>query len=422
MAKKILLLIIGIILIIIGIMVFIYFKVGTNADGTPKDSAFKNFFPFGVSSGTTNQNNNGVTTDNTTTEGVSDGGATVPKESLKQITNFPVAGGMAFIYERETIKVKDEATGQREKLVEKVPAIKYVRSSNSHVYRMELDNKQGVEISTSTIPAIYEATFDSSGNYVVYRYLSELGTSIESFMGMIGTQNGQYLPENIIAIASAPSGNSFFYLTKDQSGGAVGTVFTPVGSKTTKIFTSPFSEWNIEWPGVSNVYLTTKPSGDVEGSVYSLNTTTGLFSKILGNIKGLTTKVSQDGNHIIYSKTTTSGPKLFVYNLRDHSTSDLAVYTFADKCVFSINTVDAFCAVPNTIPSIENPDLWYQGLDSYNDSIYKVNTNTGSISLVINTENTSPIDATNLFLDKTERFLLFTNKKDSTLWSLDLSK
>lgn len=422
MTKKTTLIIIGIIIVALGIGTFIYFKLANTNGGVATESVFKSFFPFGVNSGTTNSTNTteegeGSSVNNENNPG---GSTSISKESLKQITNFAVSGATAFIDIRRVTKTVDIQTATEVEITENVPAIRYVESSNGHIHQTSLDTNSKVEISTYTIPAVYEALFDGAGKSVVYRYLNLAGENIQSFFGIIGTSSGEYLPENIITIAADPSGTSFFYIVKNETGGATGIVFNPTGNKTNKILNSPFSEWNAEWPGSNIVYLTTKPSWDTVGSIYSLNTNSGILSKILGGIRGLTTKVSQDGIRILYSSSTTYGPRLAIYNTSTNSTNNLDLNTLADKCVFAFNKIDAYCAVPNTTPGSHNPDLWYQGLESWNDSIYKINTNTGVSTFVIDTNSKNGIDATNLFLDKANNTLFFINKKDSTLWSLDL--
>jgi hypothetical protein len=50
----------------------------------------------------------------------------------------------------------------------------------------------------------------------------------------------------------------------------------------------------------------------------------------------------------------------------------------------------------------------------------RINTATGSKITYANSLSETPMDAINLFLDKTEDNLFFINKKDSTLWSLSI--
>lgn len=416
MSKKLLMLIVGSILILGGVGVFIYYKTASTASGTPTTSTFKSFFPFGLGniSGTTAGDNTNTNTEGGDTTDGSNSDGTISKDSLKQVTTYGITGANSFMVMKAT------QTGDTNTATQNASAIKFIEKSNGRIHQIFIEDGQSLEIDNSAIPNTYEALFSSAGDSVIYRYLDDTGKNIQSFLSVIGMPSGQYLPENIVSISSSSTSSSFFYITKDENNNAVGNLFTPVGSKNVKVFKSPFSEWNTDFSGAENVYLTTKPSYNVEGSVYSLNTRTGIFTKILSGIKGLTTKANQDNTRMIYSSNEGSGPKLYVYNMQSHEAKDTGLYSFADKCVFAFNKIDAYCAIPNTSPKIQNPDLWYQGLESYSDSIYKVNTNTGTISLIINTNVKGDIDATDLFLDKTENNLFFTNKKDSTLWNLNL--
>ena len=76
-----------------------------------------------------------------------------------------------------------------------------------------------------------------------------------------------------------------------------------------------------------------------------------------------------------------------------------------------------YCGVPNLIPHLDYPDEWYQGIVSFNDSIWKVNISTGEISLLLEETNTDIIKP---FLSPNEDYFIFINKKDNTLWSFKL--
>ncbi len=404
MGKKILLLISSIILIVIGIGTFIYFKTPKNPDGTLPENTFKNFFPFGVSSTSIiDQNNTGSDSTNPNNPNSADETILVPQENLKQVTTSEVSGAFA----------SNSLSGTSVRYVEKVGGV---------VHEIPDSTKVDEELVATSIPFAYESIFDSTGNFVINRYLDETLSKVQSYLSIVGSNSGQYLPENILALSPSPNSGSYFYITVDDSDKAVGIIFTPNGSKSVKILNSSFTEWNSEWPTVNNIYLTTKPSWNTKGYIYSLNTTTGIQNKVFGGINGLTTKVNQSGSHMLYSETTRNGVGLYVYNIKNSSTLNTNLSTISDKCVFAYNMIEAYCAVPNNSPSSKNPDNWYQGIESFDDSIYKINTNTGDTTYIMNISSKKGIDAVNLFLDKSNNTLYFINKKDSTLWSLGLIK
>jgi peptidoglycan hydrolase-like protein with peptidoglycan-binding domain len=301
---------------------------------------------------------------------------------------------------------------------EQVPSIRFVERKNGHIYKMFLDTKIKDKISNSTIPSIYEAFFDNTSKSVIYRYLSEDKT-ISSFMATLGAQKGEFLPPNISDMSVSKDKTMFFYLT-ENSNGSIGTVGYFGLLKKDLVFNSPFTEWTSSWSENQKLFLTTKPSYTLNGSMFSLNTTTKTISKIFGGIAGLTTLINNSGSSVLYSNSTMTGPKLGIFNINEYSSKDLETYGLPEKCVWSKDNINVYCAVPNVITGNQYPDSWYQGLISFTDYFIKINTSTGNKTTIANSALGTPVDGTYLFLDKEESLLFFTNKKDSTLWSLDL--
>ncbi len=302
---------------------------------------------------------------------------------------------------------------------ETAPSIRYVERMNGHIYKMFLDTKNKDKISNSTIPSIYEALFNRGGETVIYRYLSS-DNLISSFMATLGAPKGEFLPQNISNISVSPDKTKYFYLTENSSG-VTGTVGIFGETKRDIVFTSPFTEWLSEWDSVGKIYLTTKPSYSVEGSMFSLNQINKTTTKILGGIDGLTTMINPNGSMVLYNTSTPTGPRLGVYNISTNTTKDLDTYGLPEKCVWSSDRISIYCAIPSVVTGNQYPDIWYQGIISFDDYFVKINTGTGNKTTLANSTTETPVDGTYLFLDKTENTLFFTNKKDSTLWSLDLN-
>ncbi|MEQ1561664.1 MAG: hypothetical protein ABL899_03015, partial [Nitrospira sp.] len=145
--------------------------------------------------------------------------------------------------------------------------------------------------------------------------------------------------------------------------------------------------------------------------------------RILPGIFGLNTLVSPKGDRVLYSETYGDGLSIKTFVRKDRKTIDIPTVTLPEKCVWSRNEPTyVFCAVPQTIQGKEYPDTWYMGLTSFNDQIWKIDTDSGGATLIAIPRETTPeeIDATNLSLSKNENILLFINKKDGALWSLNL--
>ena len=89
----------------------------------------------------------------------------------------------------------------------------------------------------------------------------------------------------------------------------------------------------------------------------------------------------------------------------------------AEKCAFkSISNV--ICADAVTPPPAGYPDNWYQGTVTFKDSLWLIDTQNSSVSLLTDTEKASGrhIDITNVAVGDSGFGAYFTNKNDNTLW------
>ena len=338
-------------------------------------------------------------------------------KDFQKLNNIPITGVVDIITAPYFTKTTQPAVTNKPQF-EQVPSIRYVERMNGHIYKMFLDTKNKEKISNSTIPSIYEAFFDNTAQTVIYRYLSAEKT-ISSFMATLGAPKGDFLPQDISDLSTSLDKTKFFYL-KENNDGVIGTVGTFGQTKKDIVFNSPFTEWLSQWDINKNIYLTTKPSYSVNGSMFLLNTSNKTTSKVLGGIPGLTTLISPDGSFVLYNSSTDTGPRLGVFNINKHTSIDLNTYGLPEKCTWSSNNINIYCAVPNVITGNQYPDYWYQGLISFDDYFVKIDTTTGEKVTLANSTDETPIDATYLFLNRDEDSLFFINKKDSTLWGMNL--
>lgn len=334
---------------------------------------------------------------------------------FKKITDFAVSG-FTFLEDTRSIpQVEGVKSDPRAPKFEIVPSLKYTRRSDGHIYETYLDNGIAGKISNSTIPNIYESVFDSKAQTVIYRYLSS-DKSIASFIASLGGKKGDFLPPDIIDLSLSRDKTKFFYLIKNQNG-VTGSIQSFDTGKRSVIFNSSYTEWLSQWVTPSSIFLTTKASGEVSGYLYNLNTTSGSLRKILGPVIGLTTLASNDGSLVLYSASTSGGISMGVLDIARHTTKNLNLSSLPEKCVWGASNL--YCAIPASIDSGTYPDSWYQGITSFNDNFVKIDAKTLSISNILG-GNGEFIDATHLSLDDKESKIFFINKKDSTLWSLDL--
>ena len=446
MQRKTIIILISI-LLIIGILAigFYYFYQKKNSTtGANSDSSYNIFNPFGSGSNTTSDGTNTDTAQNGDTTTGDNAQFPDALSKMHKITEFAVAGATYFDDTRpietdvsqttqeaaqptatdntKTTNKKGTKVTTTKPVLPKfdiVPSLRYVESMTGHIYQMYLDTKVVGKVSNSTIPGITEAIFDGSAKSVVYRYLSSDTNTISSFIGTLGADKSEFLPSSIIDVSVSPDKTKLFYIVKNANG-VTGSVRSFIETKTSQIWSSAYTEWVSQWATKDKIYLTTKASSGVNGSLFSMNNSNGSMSKVFGGIKGLTTLVNNDGSVVLYSTSTATGPELSVFNIKNHNSLNLGIQGLAEKCVWSADNVTVFCAVPNNISGEEYPDSWYQGLTSFDDHFSKVNTSTGEATEIISYNNPESVDAVKLFLNKDEDQLFFINKKDYTLWSLDL--
>lgn len=369
---------------------------------------YQKFNPFGSS-------NDKIDTDNNKEE-EEEGSEPETVSKLKKITDFAISGASTLEDLRPVAPKADEIISEEQE--EKVEAIRYTEKATGHIYQMYLDKKTSNKISNSTIPGSQETIFGNNSSSVIYRYLS-VDNKITSYLATMGATSGMFLNTDILDITLSPDKTKFFYLVKNTKG-VVGYIKSFIDGKNSQIFTSSFSEWTPQWIDSQTIFLTTKPSYLVNGSMFSLNINNGTLNKVFGGITGLTTLSNKTGGKILYSLSTEKGPLLGLFNNKTKEKSDLKIYGLPEKCVWSDDNIKIYCAIPNTIFGNEYPDVWYQGIVSFEDRFIEINSETGEMYTLINSQNETPVDAISMFLDKNENKLFFTNKKDYTLWQLDL--
>lgn len=388
---------------------------GTTNTGT---GGLGSLFPFGGTGG-------GIfNTGDTGTTGGSDGG-----EILE--TPTPASGPLVKISSRVVagfgvLAPQEAPAGQTgETPSESSQRVRFAERGTGYIYETGARGEEEKKLTSQLIARTWEAVFADSGTAVALRYLKPDNRTISTFLGRIVkaeteetyTMPGDFLPDNITDITASPDQKSFLYLLETSSG-SVGITVKSDGTTRKQIFSSPFTEWLVEWVS-GGAIVTTKPSSGIPGYSYAV-TTSGNFQKNLGGISGLGVKTSPDGKRVLYNTIQNDTPRLRVRNLGTGSDSNMNLQTFAEKCSWSKDSITVYCAVPTSLPRNTYPDAWYQGLAHFNDAFWKINTSTG-VNTQLSAGATMLVDAVVPTLDANENYLFFINKNDRSLWSLDLT-
>lgn len=334
---------------------------------------------------------------------------------LRQLTEGPVAGVVA-------TTTKDGSVAR------------YIERSTGHVYDAVLDTSEKIRVSNTTFPRIQEVLWFPGAEGVVLRYFDDHLEKAETFTGNIKkelststdaspyTLDGIFLDPGIRTIAVSAAEKKVVYIAPAGTPKTFITVKAD-GTGKTQIFSTPVAEWLVQWFSRDSLALTTKPSGTTVGYMYTLPAAGGSLTKRLGGRLGLTTLVSPKGDRSIFSEVAGGTITLGAVQFTSGSETTLPVATLSDKCVWSVlHPTIAYCGVPRAIPGGTYPDDWYTGTVSFSDDLWSIDTEKGFASLVVSTTDYTQagIDAVDLSLSKNEDSLVFKNKKDASVWVLQL--
>lgn len=431
-----------IILVIAGILYF-YLIRSQPVSTTPSVTGFfKSILPFSNTPSTiTNTADTPLLIGDTGSNNSSNILKTLPR--LRQHTTEPIAGNT--IMERNKEVIKD-----RVKVTVKETSIRYMDRASGHMFDAVTTDKDPKKISNTTIPKVYEAIFTPTGESVITRFLDGAENIITYYITLKDKKptiasttlassstppvdtlpdvyiykdvSGTYLAKNIKELALSTDGKKMLSLVYGSDNGIISIIDSAL--KSTTILSSPLKEWLLSYPTDSKAIITTKPSGITYGYSYILNTQTGSLTKLIGNILGLTVLPNKDASMYLIGQAS-SALKMFYITSSIQTLNNISINTLPEKCVWSHNSSDTiYCAVPTRIPNAIYPDDWYKGRLFFNDSLWKINLKTGETNLVSNLlqESSQSIDAINLQLSASDEYLTFINKRDLTLWGIDLTR
>jgi hypothetical protein len=400
--------------LVVGGVYFFYIRPKVATD-QPLPNVLKPFFPAVTSSG--NSFGSDDTSGTTPTDGTT---VTTSTSALKQLTGNPIAGYT--IYTIST-KVSVPSLDPKQKPTIQTTTdyyLRYVSRANGYVYEIKNESIP-LQVTNIFIPNIYEAYFADTNNTALLRFLRPDNQTIATYSVPIPVLNGDgtrtqvagtYLPDDIFSLAVSPDQSRILRITTDTTG-AVFTTSTSKGTVIKNVFKSPFTSWLAQW-SAANIYLQTKPASIAEGYMYALNQTTSQLTRIVGNIKGLTTSVSPSGAYVLYSESTNTGFNTKLLNTKTGTISNINLSILPEKCAWLRND-NLICAGNNSVANAVYPDAWYAGITHFNDELYRINTSTNTYSMLFDGGDQS-IDMTNLQVDEDNGLVYFIDKNTGLLW------
>ncbi len=361
---------------------------------------------------------------------------------LYELHKLPVAGA-GFI---ETFAEITEIKKKKKVVVGKVVAsitTRYLERGFGYIFETPLSTYAESRIVNETRPSISEALWGNNGKSVVIRFIDDksggiirthilnINTSTISLAQSTSTPSTESassgfltteevsLPYYIPFMSPSEDGADKIFYLENGVNAAEGSVSTFKGYVVSKIFNSSFTEWLPQFPNQNLVTLTTKPSAAVPGHLFFVDPKTKAATKILGEIKGLTTLTSHDMRFVLFSETKGGLPALSVYNTGTREGRPLSFKTLPEKCAWGKQNLSVvYCAVPHNLPPGDYPDQWYQGVIAFSDDLWEINALTlGTKKIMSPSDFGAPfLDITNPVLSSNDVYLLFINKLSGTPW------
>ncbi|MDO8564595.1 MAG: hypothetical protein Q7R88_01220 [bacterium] len=327
---------------------------------------------------------------------------------LRRLTLTPIAGAVV---------------GGRDESVR----VRYLDRATGNTYEIAATGGVVRRLTNTTIPKIYEALWRKDGASVLARYLGEDNETIQTYSATLkpkaegeGTLEGTFLPGNIREVALSPDGKELIYM-REEGGRGVGVRAAFNGSGKIQMFASPLREWIPLWTTSSRIAFLTKPSAISDGMLVSVPSGGGEMEPLIRDVAGLTALPDGNLSRILFSESSGGGIILQMLDRKTNKASALQHKTLPEKCVWAKSNEDIYCGVPLTLPGGSYPDAWYQGVISFTDELWQIDAETGvgERILDISSEGGDSIDLVHPQLSPDEKFLIFTNKNDGTLWSVE---
>ena len=339
---------------------------------------------------------------------VIDNGETQIQGILVQIHDDPVAGAYVYTPEPST----EEATTTA---ITSDPLVQFVDRQTGHVFSYNTEEARKNRISNTTFPGIQEVRWFSDPNRLALRYTNS-DNEIETYLGEIseGSLSGSYLEidipavdtfeNSVLSISTSDRGSDLFIADADGTNAEL-TLEVPFTSIVIPAFSEEF------------IAVLTRPVSSLPGALYLYES--GIQDRIVGGVPGLSALPNNEGTRVIWSESTDRGFQTYIHNRDIRETRPLPIATLPEKCVWGGETV-LYCMVPNVIPPARYPEHWYQGIISFTDTLWRIDTEVGVARVLAFFDEVGPFDGSLLAVDENEEYLTFVNRRDGTLWGFDL--
>ncbi len=395
MNKKLIILILVVILIGGGISFFFLSKNTTTAPAvvTGTDS------PFGVGRAgeragePAEQNNN----ENTNSISVNQDGVVI-----KKIVSEPVAG---FIFIG-----KGAST-----------TIRYAERGSGRVNDISLGTTPETQkVTGDTQSRIVSAVFLEQGKGLLRFKETDTGSVTALYSKVATSSVSKEISGTILDLDVTADGNKVIFVFEDELGSAI-TTANGDGTGAQVAWRSSLQEWLVQGLNKNVISIQTKSARGMPGSAFIISG--GASELYLSGQSGFRAMVSPDGMFAVFSDYTNTASPVQIYDKEAEEKRGLFLNTLPEKCVWSNIKADGLYCIEFAGRNTGLPDIWYRGEIFLNaGKVWRISAKTNiEESLADLGSLNEAIDAIELGLSSDEQWLGFMNKRDYSLWVIDLS-
>ncbi len=330
---------------------------------------------------------------------------------LLKIADGPVAQGIL----ARSIEIENTASSSLP--LETDTEIRFVDRATGNLYRYLVRARVLERLTNRTLPSIYEAVWAKDGSRAFLRYIANdgAGERIETYALPADGTDGYVLETGLSDVIVS---STTVLTVRPSTTGTLGTEATLLGGSAKTRFSTLLTSLRLQQAGTSYV-ATTKASASTLG--YGFYLEGDALTRLIGPLRGLSVLSSPSGSRMLYSSLSGTAFTLTLFARSGGEAVTLPVATLSEKCVFAVNEEAIYCAVPRAF-SGTLPDDWYQGQVSFSDRLWKIDLTSRVASLIVDPllVAETDIDAVSLSIDEESGVLVFTNKRDGSLWLYDL--
>jgi len=289
--------------------------------------------------------------------------------------------------------------------------VRYIDTAAGHIYDFDLNTRTAKQVTYTSIPAIYDSYWINKKQFIA-RYLdTDNNTTIRSILATIDEEKASVstatLPDDITNVVIGDKGQIYYtYIT--ITGRTMGVRYDMEKDTSTTLFELPVSEITLFWHN-NDLYGYENPSAYSTGNVFNIQN--GIFTYVYGPLQGLSAHSISDTEIVI-----TGEGRSIVLNTEDNTTTNLSLPVLAEKCLSIVSTTYCGYQKNNYTPM---PDLWYQGVVSFNDGLYGFQGSQNYLEYDFSFAE-AVIDMVGPYNSPDSNYVILQNKKDNSLWALSM--